>query len=42
MARVRDFNPAALAAYTAAYLQVAWKTGSRFEGRVWQFFRTTA
>lgn len=37
MARVRDFNPAALADRAAPHLQVAWKRASRFEGRVWQF-----
>lgn len=36
MARVRDFSPAALQWYNPR-LQVTWKPGSTFEGRVWQF-----
>lgn len=37
MARVRDFRPEVLQKYRHPRLEVAWRPGSGFEGRVWQF-----
>lgn len=37
MARVRDFRPGVLQKYRHPRLEVAWRPGSGFEGRVWQF-----
>jgi hypothetical protein len=37
MPRIRDFNPQALVPYASPRVQVTWRPGSLFSGRVWEF-----